>query len=34
MKFRLQKFDCFTHKQLKINIEKVIKDIPKKYEAY
>jgi hypothetical protein len=33
MKSRLQKLDGLTHKKLKTNIEKVIKDIPKeKYE--
>jgi hypothetical protein len=33
MKSRLQKLDGLTHKELKTNIEKVIKDIPKeKYE--
>ena len=33
MKSRLQKLDSLTHKELKTNIEKVIKDIPKeKYE--
>ena len=33
MKFRLQKLDSLTHKELKNNIEKVIKYIPKeKYE--
>lgn len=33
MKSRLQKLDGLTHKELKNNIEKVIKDIPKeKYE--
>jgi hypothetical protein len=29
MKSRLQKLDGLTHKELKNNIEKVIKDIPK-----
>ena len=29
MKSRLQKLDGLTHKELKPNIEKVIKDIPK-----
>ncbi len=33
MKSRLQKLDGLTHKELKNNIEKVIKDIPKeKYD--
>jgi len=33
MKSRIQKLDGLTHKELKTNIEKVIKDIPKeKYE--
>ena len=33
MESRLQKLDGLTHKELKNNIEKVIKDIPKeKYE--
>ena len=33
MKSRLQKIDGLTHKELKTNIDKVIKDIPKeKYE--
>ena len=33
MKSKLQKIDGLTHKELKTNIEKVIKDIPKeKYE--
>ena len=33
MKLRLTKLDGLTHKELKTNIEKVIKDIPKeKYE--
>ena len=33
MKSRLNKLDGLTHKELKTNIEKVIKDIPKdKYE--
>ena len=30
MKSRLNKLDGLTHKELKTNIEKVIKDIPKK----
>lgn len=29
IKSRLQKLDGLTHKELKTNIEKVIKDIPK-----
>jgi len=33
MKSKLQKLDGLTHKELKTNIEKVIKNIPKhKYE--
>ena len=33
MKLKLYKLDDLTHKQLKININKVIKDIPKeRYE--
>jgi hypothetical protein len=33
MKSRLYKLDCLTHKELKSNIDKVIKEIPKeKYE--
>ena len=33
MKSRLYKLDGLTHKELKLNIDKVIKDIPKeKYE--
>ena len=33
MKSRLYKLDSLTHKELKLNIDKVIKDIPKeKYE--
>jgi hypothetical protein len=30
MKSRIQKLDGLTHKELKTNIEKVIKDIPKR----